>query len=164
MTSLNLEPFPWLWSLHSCFDIASLMKTVFCGLPSCLPWQRECLGWRELGGRTPCTGTSFVWGERWSFSREMDFLVYEKWETIWTVRPTTAVSVFPCTAPSVCSHPCLLCQLCWAGAVLVCTQLLVKSWALLNKCISECKDIRWEAILFWNTKHFKSAKYQTRRL
>lgn len=44
MTLLNLEPFSWLWSLHSRFHIASLMKTAFCCFPSCLLWQWEVPG------------------------------------------------------------------------------------------------------------------------
>lgn len=101
MTSLNLELFPWLWSLHSRFGIASLMKIAFCVFPVVCHGSGRCLGLGELGdGSTPHTGASFfVWEEGWSFSREMDFLVYEKWESIW-------LSGWPPLSPCLSAHLC----------------------------------------------------------
>lgn len=77
MTFLNLELFPWLWSLHSCFDIDE-----YCLLSIASPLVcygiRGAWGWREVGDITLHTGTSCMWEEQCFLSREMHFLVFSR--------------------------------------------------------------------------------------
>lgn len=126
----------------------------FCWFPSGLPWHWRCLrregAWRYLTSH-------------WYFVHVRGVMVLVQghgFSCLQVVRDHMSCladhnSPFSCTAPLVCSCPCLLHRLCWAETAFLCTQLQIKSWTLYNKCITECKDINWEAIFLLILNLFK---------
>lgn len=101
----------------------------FCWFPSGLPWHRRCLrlegAWRYLTSH-------------WYFVHVRGLMVLVQgngFSCLQVVRDHMSCladhnSPFSCTAPLVCSCPCLLHRLCWAETAFLCTQLQIKSWAL----------------------------------